>query len=290
MDPQDMAPLRPEEWLIGALGVWMGTPAQGWRRLGPFTYVTNGIHISWSNEGTSRLLVAGGHGLWETTGDPHHRWVQLHDETLTEVMAVRDTQEGVVAASSYGVCVASLDDLGLPRWRSQTEERVPDERFTNTLQIGEDGLRLVGTEAGVLVSEDDGQSWRLSDLQGSAVRALCRVGEGWLAGTDTRGLWASQDGLSWKQAPSPTTAVFSIYSGSHLLLGGYDGIYAWQDGDSNWRRVGPRALIRALAVADGIWLAGADPGGLWVSEDEGVSWQRTGDFGAVNCICPAKGS
>jgi len=272
----------------------MGTPAEGWRRLGPFTYVTNDVHVGWSEDSTSRVLVAGGNGLWQTTGDPQHRWVQLHDETLTEVTAVRDTKDGVVVAGTYGVSCATLDDLGVPRWQSQTEDRVPDERFTNTLQIGEDGLRLAGTEAGVLISEDDGSSWRLSDLRDTAVRALCRVGDRWMAGSDTRGLWASLDGLSWKSVPSPTTAVFSIHAGRHLLLGGYDGVYVQQGGSDSWRRVGPRALIRALGVDDsvpnGVWLAGADPGGLWVSEDEGVSWQRTGDFGAVHCICPARGN
>lgn len=296
MEGSSTAPLRPEDWLIGALGVWMGSPEDGWRRLGPFTYVVNDLLVEAHAEPATeaRLLVAGGHGLWQASGDPTQRWQQLHDETLTEVMAVRTTPEGIVVAGSYGVATATPDDLGLPRWRSHTETHVPDERYTNTLNLGDGAVQLAGTEAGVLVSDDGGSTWRMSDLVDTAVRALHRMDDHWLAGSDTRGLWRSDDGLHWTSVETPTTAVFSIAAaGQQLLLGGYDGIHV-RAADGSWRRVGPRILVRALATggndAGSLWLAGGDPGGLWVSKDEGVSWGRSGQFESVRAICSPEGN
>ena len=292
MDPANTTPLQPEDWLIGANGVWMGTAANGWRRLGPYTYVTNDIAVDTSTgtfptgNATPDILVATGHGLWQANGDPTRRWVQLHDETLTEVAVVRPTIDaGVAVAGCYGVARSTPDDLGIPRWQSNTENHVPDERFTNDLLTTSTGPWLAATEAGVLVSGDGGLQWALTDLRDTAVRVLHRVYDGWLAGSDTRGLWHSVDGTHWKAVDAPPSGVFSIATeGDRLLLGGYDGIHI-RDATSQWRRSGPRAMICSMAARDGVWLAGADPGGLWVSTDAGGSWRHTGSFNSVRAIC-----
>ncbi|MED5415864.1 MAG: hypothetical protein VYC64_12995 [Candidatus Latescibacterota bacterium] len=289
MNRTNTAPMRPDDWVIGALGVWMGTPTDGWRRLGPYTYVTNDLAIDWVRpDRAANIYVAAGHGLWLASGDPDVRWRQLHDETLTEVTAVYQLPTAdVIAAGTYGVARATTDDIGMPRWCSQTEDHVPDERFTNCLLIDETGPWLAGTEAGVLVSDDGGLHWRLSDLSASAVRSLLHREDHWLAGTDTQGLWRSEDGHQWTAIETPTRSVFSIAESSgRLILGGYDGIHV--QSEEGWRRAGPRALIRCLAAREDVWLAGADPGGLWCSSDEGVSWQQTGSFVSVHAIYPAQ--
>ena len=291
MDTANTTPLRPEDWLIGALGVWMGTPDGGWRRVGPYTYVTNDVVVDSptdtlrTDHATADILVATGHGLWLANGDPTKRWIQLHDETLTEVAVVRPTADaGVIVAGCYGVARATPDDLGISRWQSNTEDHVPDERFTNDLLTQATGPWLAATEAGVLVSDDGGLQWSLTDLRDTAVRVLHRVEDGWLAGSDTRGLWHSVDGAHWRAVDAPTPGVFSIATeGDKLLLGGYDGIHI-RDANSQWRHSGPRAMIGSMATGDGVWLAGADPGGLWVSTDEGGSWRHTGDFNSVRAI------
>ncbi|HCL30139.1 MAG TPA: hypothetical protein DIC52_17100 [Candidatus Latescibacteria bacterium] len=276
--------LAPADWLVGDVGVWAGTLGGGWRRHGPYPFAVQGLSRT-----ATDLLVGTGHGLWQAPIDPRHRWVQLHDEILTEVMTVvRDASGAPVAAGSYGVSVATDDELGFKRWRSLTEELSPDERYTNVLHL-EAGLWLAGTEAGVLISVDDGANWQHTDLSGSPVRCLTRIDDSCWAGTDDRGLWCSQDGRIWRQVDCPTTAVFSVAeAGSCLLVGGYDGIYC-RDAQGLWQRSGPRALIRCLTVAGDVWAAGADPGGLWYSQDEGGTWRRSGPFKHVHVICGPMG-
>ena len=57
----------------------MGTAANGWRCLGPYTYVTNDIAVDTSagtfptGNATPDILIATGHGLWQANGDPTRR-------------------------------------------------------------------------------------------------------------------------------------------------------------------------------------------------------------------------
>ncbi len=269
------------DWLVGEVGVWVGRPGADWHRHGAYPFAVQGIH-----RGEDKLLIGTVHGLWEASTNPTERWVQLHDETLTEVMSVsRDATGAPVVAGTYGVAVATPDELGLPRWRSLTETRTPNERYTNVLRLASPDLWLAGTEAGVLVSTDGGGQWQATQLRDSPVRCLEHFAQFWWAGTDDRGLWRSHDGHAWEPVETPTTAVFSIAAaGDTLLLGGFDGIYQ-RDAGGTWKRSGPQALIRCLVVDGHTWAAGADPGGLWHSRDAGASWRRTGPFQRVAVIC-----
>jgi hypothetical protein len=274
------------DWLVGDVGVWVGRPGAEWRRHGAYPFAVQGIHRC-----ADKLLVGTGHGLWEAPMDPAGRWVQLHDETLTEVLDVTCNEVGApVAAGTYGVSVATADELGLPRWRSVTESFSPDQRYTNVLRLASPDLWLAGTEAGVLVSTDGGEQWQVTGLSGSPVRCIERLDECWWAGTDDRGLWSSHDGHAWTPVASPSMAVFSVAAARNaLLLGAYDGIYR-RDAAGTWERSGPRALIRCLVVDGDTWTAGADPGGLWFSRDAGASWRRTGPFQRVAVICGPEGT
>ena len=269
-----------KQWLVGETGVWSGSPNGGWRRHGPYPFAVQSI-VRLDPD----LLVGTGHGLWHASQDADKRWVQLHDETLTEVMAVAlDSDGSAIVGGSYGVSVCQEDELGLPRWRSLTETRSPDERYTNALCLDQDDLWLAGTEAGVLASNDRGANWQATDLRGSPVRCVVRGADSWLAGTDLTGLWQSYDGHAWNQIEAPFSAAFSVaMHGDLLLVGSFDGI--WRRDQDGWARSGPRALIRCLAVSASTWAAGADPGGLWQSTDQGTSWQRTGPFQRVHALC-----
>jgi hypothetical protein len=274
------------DWLVGAVGVWAGNPQGEWRRHGPYPFAVEGIQ-----RGKNNLLIGTGHGLWEAPLDPTGRWVQLHDETLTEVLDVaRDGDGAPVAAGSYGVSVSTVDELGLPRWRSLTEDLSPDQRYTNVVRLAGPELWLAGTEAGVLASTNSGLHWEPTELSGSPVRSLERLRDQWWAGTDDQGLWCSHEGHAWKQVDCPVSAVFSVaFSDENLLVGGYDGIHC-RNAQGHWQRSGPQALIRCLAVEGDTWVAGADPGGLWISDDKGISWRRQGPFQRITVICPPGGA
>lgn len=238
-----------------------------------------------------RLAIGANHGLWEWRRD-EKRYVQLHDETLTEVLGLAATtgDPGLVAACPYGIATARRDELGAARWTFHSDSPIPDERFSNALLIDPDHPDhwLVGTEAGAFVySAKDGQ-WLASDLMGTPVRAVLSArGRAW-AGTDDRGVWHSEDGLHWERAGSGIEgAIYALHdAGTELLAATQYGI-ATGDGEGPWTLLGPRlstTCITADSRHPGTWMAGASPGGLWYTRDSGIHWQQAGHFKHVRVV------
>jgi hypothetical protein len=224
-----------------------------------------------------------------------HHWIQLHDEVLTLVQGVArvDGDPGLVAATLYGVHVATRDELGLCRWRSVSDGLEVDERASSAILADPSDPRrwLVGTEAGVMVASSEGTSWERSDLYGTACRSLMRAGGRYWAGTDDRGIWSSADGLAWRRAGEMLeTPVFSLaWTADDLLLAGTGEGVMGGDGSSSWRRTGARtwtASVGADPGEAGVWMAGGSLGGLWWTVDGGEAWHQVdGVNGSVETIC-----
>lgn len=311
-----------DHWLIGSKGVYHGTIGGSWTRIGAQEYGISSLIRE------SDRLVAGaswGSGLWEWPNDTgpagaadqadqsEHaaqsgrtdqpdqadqpaqadRWMQLHDETLTEVMAIAPIEgsPGVVAGSPYGIATGRYDDLGAVRWTHHSDALRVNERFTNAILVHPDEPTtwLIGTEGGVLIADDSGASWRRTSISGTAVRALaCMHGQFW-AGTDDRGIWRSEDGERWDSAGHAADggAVFELMRAGDDIVAATEHGVAIGDGLGHWVRRGPRHLSAAVQCHPGstsTWLAGATPGGLWYTEDGGHAWQQIPGFVNVRAI------
>ncbi|MCY3774108.1 MAG: hypothetical protein OXG98_19060 [Gemmatimonadetes bacterium] len=293
-----------DHWLIGSKGVYHGTIGGSWTRIGAQEY---GISSLIREPGR---LVAGaswGSGLWEWPYDadqadqadqPAHaaqsdRWKQLHDETLTEIMAIAAIagSPGVIAGSPYGIATGRYDDLGAVRWTHHSDALRVNERFTNAILVHpeEPTTWLIGTEGGVLIADDSGAAWRRTSISGTAVRALaCIHGQFW-AGTDDRGIWRSEDGERWDSAGHTADggAVFELMRVGDDIVAATEHGVAIGDGSGHWVRRGPRHLCAAIRCHPGstsTWLAGATPGGLWYTDDGGHTWHQIPGFVNVRAI------
>ena len=283
-----------DHWLIGSKGVYHGAIDGSWTRIGAQEYGISSLIRE------PDRLVAGaswGSGLWEWSigTDQADRWKQLHDETVTEVMAIApiDGSPGVVAGSPYGIATGQYDDAGAIRWTHHSDALRVNERFTNAILVhpGNASSWFIGTEGGVLIAEDSGAAWRRTSLSGTAVRALAFIHGQFWAGTDDRGIWRSEDGARWDSAGHTPDggAVFELtLAGDDILAATEHGV-AVRDGSGHWVRTGPRhlcAAVRCHPVSTSTWLAGATPGGLWYTEDGGNAWQHVPGFANVRAILP----
>ncbi len=299
-----------DHWLIGSKGVYHSAIGGSWTRIGAQEYGISSLIRE------PERLVAGaswGSGLWEwsngtdqaaQTIPPDHitqssqadqpdRWKQLHDETLTEIMAIAsiDGSPGVVAGSPYGIATGHYDDTGAVRWTHHSNALRVNERFTNAILVHPDEPTswLIGTEGGVLIVDDSGASWRRTSISGTAVRALAFIHGQFWAGTDDRGIWHSQDGQRWDSAGHTPDggAVFDLMlSGDDIIAASEHGV-AIGDCSGQWVRTGPRHLCAAVAchpASTATWLTGATPGGLWYTEDHGRTWQHVRGFVNVRAI------
>ncbi|MBT3276202.1 MAG: hypothetical protein HN368_23850, partial [Spirochaetales bacterium] len=160
-----------ENWLVGANGVYLGGADGTWERIGKFDFQVNAMLR------TPNSIIAGVYcGVWQITVQ-NGTWLQLHDETFTEALALapHTCDAGVLAACPYGIATADRDDLGAYRWKFHSNGLRVNERFTNAvLQCGESaGTYLIGTESGVLFF-DNGR-WERTNLSSGPVRALLRA-------------------------------------------------------------------------------------------------------------------
>ena len=283
-----------DHWLIGTKGVYHGTIGGSWTRIGAQEYGISSLIRE------PDRLVAGaswGSGLWEWSigTDQADRWKQLHDETVTEVMAIAPIEgsPGMVAGSPYGITTGQYDSAGAVRWTHHSDALRVNERFTNAILVhpGNASSWLVGTEGGVLIADDSGATWRRTSLSGTAVRALAFMNGQFWAGTDDRGIWRSEDGARWDSVGHTPDggAVFELtLAGDDILAATEHGV-AVGDGSGHWVRTGPRhlcAAVRCHPVSTSTWLAGATPGGLWYTEDGGNAWQHVPGFANVRAILP----
>ena len=282
-------------WLAGAnSGLFRSADGASYERVGAYEFRVTSI----LRKG-GRLCVGVGSGAWEVRDDPDP-WVQLHDETLTEVLDLARIpgDPGLVAASAYGVATGARDELGAVRWAWHSDHLSVNERFTNAVAVDPvDPHRwVVGTEAGVLVAEEGGCRWTYSSLMGVPVRAVRHALGAWWAGADEGGIWTSPDGLSWRKAGHGLDdgTVFALTEGHGRILAGTLRGVVVGDGHGRWRNLGPRALIASVAAHPAqpdLWTAGAAPGGLWVTQNSGASWRQASNLpSTIEAISAPEGS
>lgn len=276
-------------WLLGADGLHRSLDGTDWEEIARSGYPVQDLVRE-----PGRVLCATLWGLWEVTS-PTSPWIQLHDETLTEVMSIapHPAHPGVAAVSVYGLSFGQLGKHGATRWQSHAEGLTLNERFSNALLAlpGTEGQWLVGTEQGVLIYDETADYWQRTELTRYPCRALLHAHGRLWAGTDGGGVWRSTDGGSWQRAGTTLDeeSIFALGATTdHILAGTLRGICVG-DGASRWQRSGPALLVSAVAAhpnGEGPWLAGATPGGLWRSDDAGARWHQVGDFHTVRVIMP----
>jgi len=264
-------------WLAGTWnGLYQSQDGIDWSHVDGYTYRVTSIARE-----DGRICVGVGSGLWEVSRGSEI-WVQLHDETLTEVLDLMYApgDPGVVAASAYGVGRSFREGSDVVRWSWPSDYESVNDRFTNSIEIDSaDPTRwIAGTENGVRIGEESGSKWISSTLIGTPVRSVRRIADTWWAGSDGQGVWKSANGVEWEQAGTGLDGetVFSVADCSGKVLLGTETGVAVGDGVGKWENVGPQARVASVAADSKNprrWMAGCSPGGLWVTEDAGKGWR-----------------
>jgi len=281
-----------DQWLVGTYGLSYSEDGVSWTVLGSHDFNLTGI----VRESARTIVSAGiGSGLWEWP-DGADRWKQLHDETLTEVLAIASIpgDPGILSGSPYGIATAQRDEVGAARWTHHSDALRVNERYTNALLVDpyESDCWLVGTEGGLLIATDCGCMWERTTISSTPVRALMYADDIYWAGTDGNGIWRSKDGQRWDRAGTneEDAAIYDLaVSDGRIIAAAGHGILVG-DGAGRWRRTGPRMLASAVGTHPsdtGHWLAGSAPGGLWRTDDDGVTWRQVEGFkGVLSILAP----
>jgi len=150
------------------------------------------------------------------------------------------------------IVLAGTEEHGLLRsgdaGRSWATVPALAERSVNSLVFEEDGRVLAGTDQGLALSEDGGQTWRIAGEELGAVMGVCVVPDGvdavLLAGLPAEGVARSADrGISWEagnEGLATSLAVGLSLSPAFVsdqtlyLADSGTGIHVSQDGGQTW--------------------------------------------------------
>lgn len=145
----------------------------------------------------------------------------------------------------------------------------------------------VGERGHVLISTDEGRSWRQSEVETRALLTGVVMHDarlGWAVGHDEVVVRTRDGGLTWQRvhyAPEhekPLLDVWFADAQTGLAIGAYGGLLATSDGGDTWT---PRSvhgdddfhLNQIAAAADGTLFLAGEAGHLYRSDDRGATWQ-----------------
>ena len=195
----------------------------------------------------------------------------------------------VGAALALALCLVAAAAAGQPVEPGERAVKAPLATSSLLLDAAvRDGLVVaVGERGHVLISTDQGQSWRQAEVETRALLTAVFMHDarlGWAVGHDEVVVRTRDGGLTWQRvhnAPErekPLLDVWFTDARTGVAVGAYGGLLATSDGGDTWT---PRAvhgeddfhLNQIAAASDGnLYLAG-EAGHLYRSVDSGVTWQ-----------------
>jgi photosystem II stability/assembly factor-like uncharacterized protein len=256
-----------------------------------FAVLSLAVSPAFSEDG---VVLAGteDHGLFRSA-DGGRTWQSIHQGLPTEKESLSvnalwlhpsfPSVSTVLAGTADGRLFRSLN--GGEGWAQVSSAEAP------VLCLGAAGQRLYAglRGQGLLLSEDDGQSWRLADqLAVQAIHRLAVVGHDLYAYGPLGGLWHSENGgkawqplpLEGKNEPPGVLALAgaSIHNGLYLLAATSLGVYRRDNAGQRWQRTLPDRETTAVAMSpkfeiDGRAWAGTASGEVFSSSDRGCTWQ-----------------
>jgi photosystem II stability/assembly factor-like uncharacterized protein len=157
------------------------------------------------------------------------------------------------------------------------------------LDAAQAGSRIVavGERGRILLSDDQGRSWRYAASPTEAtLTAVYLVGDrlGWAVGHDATILRSEDGGNTWEQVHvaadenAPLLDVWFADAGHGLAVGAYGLALATKDGGRTWNRLrldaGDRHLNAVAGRSDGRIFVVGESGTLLRSDDRGQTWTR----------------
>jgi photosystem II stability/assembly factor-like uncharacterized protein len=235
--------------------------------------------IAWGTDET--VIAATPSGLFRSP-NAGRAWRILASTENTAFAALAAVADGeMVAASDSGPLLLSSQNL--THWSAVGDLPV-DIRTSAVLAFGEGRLALATANHGILLSVDDGGTW--SAVLRETALSLAADDSQLFAGTAAGVLMSQDGGETWTDLPPPP--LYDLHRTQIVaglpVISGTNSPAVIHDPAAGWRVLSttPLPLAGLFASCQGALLA-STPQGLFRSEDRGGSWQVVVP-GAAGCV------
>ncbi len=221
---------------------------------------------------------SGGNGGGGTGGGNGGNWQVVGQFAAGEIVWCLENDGTDIYAGTIGGKIYKSADGGLTWTRINTSMTAG---YIWSIVIDQIGRIFAGTEQGVFVSADNGQTWNLTTLSGKDTRALKIDANGDIyAGTWGFGVFRSSDnGTTWASINNGLvfTAVHALtFSGNDLFAGtfGGGGVYKLNKNTMTWSNL-PNSYPHIWGLesdSNGKIYAATYGGGVSASADGGNTW------------------
>ena len=202
------------------------------------------------------LLAGTSSGLF-VSKDQGQSW-SLRGIPVTNVVSMCSNNTMVFAAASWNTSASYMTTSHGSEWFIQKPQLPAGNVYSLAFSSGS---LVAGTDTGVFVSTDNGQSWssRSDGLSSWSVQTVGVNGSYWFAGTLTTGLFRSENsGLAWSKATTgldETRYVTSMLCQGNMVYAGthYGGLLISSDNGKTWSKTGS---LPVATIVTGIILKG----------------------------------
>ena len=232
--------------------------------------------VSLSFSGTS-LMAGTSSGLF-ISSDNGLTWA-LKGVPVTQVSSMCSGNSGVFAAATWNSSAAYVGSAHGASWSITKPQLYAGNVFSLAF---DNGNLIAGTDTGVFVSRDNGQSWnRRSDgLTNLSVQSVGLSGSYWYAGTMGGGFWRSADaGLNWVKANTgldDSKYIVTVFCSGSMVFAGtyYGGLLISSDNGQSWTKNSsmPSTTIITGIVSKSTSLFAGTYNGVYRSDDNGQTW------------------
>lgn len=228
-----------------------------------------------------RIVYAGtpGGGLFRSTSDGEPRWETIGADPLegeiTALAADPAAPATLYAGTSGGRVFVSRD-----RGAQFTEVSNPGSGPVVKLAIDSQRRAIyIATAKGLLVSRDDGRSWRAAPQIAGDTRSVVISASGAVYASVGGAIYVSLDGgTSWTRTTMVTSAnvLAADPQSSTVYATAGVGVWASSDNGKTWRLLPLLDIAASELLAVGNRVYAATPLGLYEYEQGGTAWKRVG--------------
>ncbi len=255
------------------------------------TYLSTNNGINWERKGNwydsqVRSVAISEDKIWAGTifgmflsSDSGNNWVGKNNGlNYSQVWAIKFNRENCWLGSDQGVFVSKKNEMEWKNLWSYFDTTTYKVAFTTVVEVIDNNI-IVGTwENGLFFSNDNGESWKKTNISPNRINCIERDNDKIIAGTN-KGIYITEDnGENWYAGTVNKEVHSIVFEQNNIFVGTAQNVLISIDNGNTWfetKNELEKARIYSLGIQGSNFYAGTHDG-IYLSTDLCESWKKIG--------------